>query len=184
MRAVTSMLTVSLLVPLAALSAQEQPPVEAGSRIRVTAPTVGADELVGMCVEVDATRLRVQAEEQASPLTISLTDVTRLEVSQGRKSNALAGLGIGFLGGAAIGAVLGSAAGREEGGPETLCTGDKTECAVFGAAVGGVAFGAIGAGIGALAKTERWEEVPLDRLRVSIVPLRDGRFALGLSVRF
>jgi hypothetical protein len=45
----------------------------------------------------------------------------------------------------------------------------------------GVAFGG---GIGAVYKTDRWEEVPLDRLRVSIVPLRDGRLGFGLEVRF
>ncbi len=33
-------------------------------------------------------------------------------------------------------------------------------------------------------KTERWKQVPLDRLRVSVVPQRDGRFALGFSVAF
>ncbi len=31
---------------------------------------------------------------------------------------------------------------------------------------------------------DRWQEVPLDRLRVSVAPQRDGRFGLGLSVRF
>jgi hypothetical protein len=55
-------------------------------------------------------------------------------------------------------------------------------------AIGALAFGAagglVGLGIGALAKSERWEEVSLDRLQVRIVSLRDGRFALGLSVRF
>ena len=54
--------------------------------------------------------------------------------------------------------------------------------------IGGAGLGALGAGIGAivgaLIKTDRWEEVPLDRLRVSFVPQRGGRFALGLSVRF
>ena len=49
-------------------------------------------------------------------------------------------------------------------------------------AVGAVGAG-IGAGIGALSKTDKWEEVPLDQLRVSIVPRRDG-FALGFSVAF
>ena len=31
---------------------------------------------------------------------------------------------------------------------------------------------------------ERWKQVPLDRLRVSVVPQPDGRFALGFSVAF
>jgi len=32
-------------------------------------------------------------------------------------------------------------------------------------------------------KTDRWEEVPLDQLRVSFMPRRDG-FVLGFTVAF
>ena len=42
----------------------------------------------------------------------------------------------------------------------------------------------IGGLIGAFVKTDRWEAVPLDQLRVSVVPQRGGRFALGLSISF
>jgi MFS family permease len=107
---------------------------------------------------------------------LPLASVTRLEVSRGRKSHTLIGLGIGFIGGAAIGGLV--ATGFDEGG------GDWGNYFLVGAAIGGAAFGAIGAGIGALVKSDRWEEVPLDQLRVSLVPQRDGRFALGLSVSF
>ena len=52
----------------------------------------------------------------------------------------------------------------------------------------GLAGGLLGAGVGAVIgwaiKTERWEEVPLDRLQLNMVPLRDGGFALGVSVTF
>jgi hypothetical protein len=115
-------------------------------------------------------------------MTISLTDVTRLEVSQGRKSNALKGLLIGSLVGVPIGAVLGFVESESSGEP--LCTGSTVACAAVGAAAVGVVGGLVGLGIGAVSKSERWEEVPLDRLRVNIVPQRDGRFALGLSVEF
>ena len=182
MRSILSLAVVPLLIPLQFTSAQQVPPIETGSRIRVTAPALGVDKLVGTSVEADATRIRVQADDQAAPMTISLTDVTRLEVSQGRKSNALKGLGIGALIGAPIGAVLGVLA--SEGSGENLCTGTTVACAAVGAAAVGVAGALVGLGVGALIKSERWEEVPLDRLRVNIVPLRDGRFALGLSVAF
>jgi len=54
---------------------------------------------------------------------------------------------------------------------------------------GGMAAGALlgtvtGLVVGTITSGERWEEVPLDQLQVSFVPQRDGRFALGLSVRF
>ncbi len=42
----------------------------------------------------------------------------------------------------------------------------------------------MGAMTGSFIKADRWEEVPLDQLRVSFAPERDGRFAFGLSVAF
>jgi hypothetical protein len=42
----------------------------------------------------------------------------------------------------------------------------------------------LGAVIGSFVKYEEWEEVPFDQVRVSLAPQRDGRFTLGLSVRF
>jgi hypothetical protein len=53
-----------------------------------------------------------------------------------------------------------------------------------GFVVGGLGGALIGALIGSASKTDRWQEVPLDRLRVSLGPQRDGRFGLGASVRF
>ena len=47
-------------------------------------------------------------------------------------------------------------------------------------AIGGLAGGIAGNFI----KTERWEEILLERLRVSLAPQGDGGFALGFSVRF
>ncbi len=178
MRSILSLAVLPLLVPLQNITAQQAPPIETGSRIRVTAPALGFDKLVGTSVEADATRIRVQVDDQAAPMTISLTDVTRLEVSQGRKSNAVKGLLIGSIVGVPIGGLVAMQFDEEGGDP------GPGEYFLFGAVVGGAAFGAIGAGIGALVKTERWDDVPLDRLRVNIVPLRDGRFALGLSVEF
>jgi len=102
--------------------------------------------------------------------------VIRLEVFDGTRSNWLPGMGIGFLAGAAIGATAGGfwrSCTIEWG---SLCTATG---AVTGATLGLIA----GLTIGAAITTDRWEEVPLDRLRMSLTPRRDG-FALGLSVRF
>ena len=48
---------------------------------------------------------------------------------------------------------------------------------VVGFALGGAVAGAL------LMRGERWEGIPLDQLRVSLPPQRDG-IALGVSVRF
>ena len=48
----------------------------------------------------------------------------------------------------------------------------------------GLAGGVAGGITGFFIKTDLWEEVPLERLRVSLTPQLDGGFALGFSVRF
>ncbi len=48
--------------------------------------------------------------------------------------------------------------------------------------------GGLGAGVGFLVgnfvMVDSWVDVPLERLRVSLGPQRDGRFGFGASVRF
>ncbi len=99
----------------------------------------------------------------------------------GSGPSARKGAGNGFLIGGAIGFVLGLASGDDPPGWFSFTAGEK-------AAIGAVAFGFIGAVIGSIAGAaspgDRWEEVPLDRLRVSFRPQRDGRFAFGASVKF
>ena len=120
--------------------------------------------------------LEVQGEEGSQ--RFSVASVTRLDVSRGRKSHALLGAGIGFAAGA-LGAVVFCKV--VEKGSCDLTDDDITlEAALITGAIGGVAAGIAGHFI----KTDRWEEVPLERLRVSLTPQRDGRFALGFSVRF
>ncbi len=187
MRAVTCLLTVVSLVPSATLSAQVPPPLEPGQRVRVTArDSIGQPRgrLVGMVVTVTAENIVV--EQRGDQLTIPREVVTRLEVSRGRKSNVGKGAAFGFLGGAGLGALLGAVVGASAQRGD-FCQRDSG-CAGEYALIGGAAFGVLGAGIGAIvgaaSKTDRWEEVPLDRLSVGFAPQRDGRFALGLSVRF
>ena len=95
--------------------------------------------------------------------------------------NSLKGAGMGFLIGAGAGAGLGALAGANsclyEGNP---C---PAELAVAGAIIIGGGAAVLGATIGALAG-HHWNEIPLDRIRVRVVPQRDGRFRLGLSVAF
>ena len=63
------------------------------------------------------------------------------------------------------------------------CSDNEAGRIIGGAAVGSLVGALLGAGIGAFITTELWEEVPLDRLRVSVTPLHDG-LTVGLSVRF
>jgi len=93
------------------------------------------------------------------------------------------GAGIGFAAGALVGLVhcSGDAGGFSDAGTCDLYGDDLTLWVAFViGAMGGLAGGITGYFI----KTDSWEEVPLERVRVSLAPQRDGGFALGFSVRF
>ena len=153
------------------IAAQEQL-VFPGERVRVTAPDCALRGQVATLRAIRADTLVLETTE------CPMASVTRLDVSRGQKSHGRNGAAIGFP----AGAVLAFA----------YCqVGDKTGCEVLGNdATLGIAliFGGVGVLVGAIVghaiKTDRWEEVPLERLRVSLAPQRDGRFALGFSVRF
>ncbi|UCG87455.1 MAG: hypothetical protein JSW71_02610 [Gemmatimonadota bacterium] len=83
---------------------------------------------------------------------------------------------IGFFGGAVIGGVVGAIAR-----PRDIDFAEE-DAVLLGAGF----FGLIGYGVGTLVSytVSKWQEVPLDRLRVSLAPQRDGRLGLGLSVSF
>ena len=153
------------------IAAQE--PLASGSRVRVTAPECG---LSGQAATFRALRADTLVLETTE---CPLASVTRLDVSRGQKSHALLGAGIGLAAGA-LGAVVFCEV-VEKGGCELAYDDNATlKAALIVSAIGAVAGGIVGYFI----KTDRWEEVPLERLRVSLAPQGDGGFALGFSVRF
>ncbi len=182
MRSFTFLVAVLAVTPLTRVTAQEPPPVKVGDRVRVSHDCTyrgtqrRCQEDRGTLDAVKADSIVLSAEKDQSRMVILIASVTRLRVVRGQKSHWAAGVGIGFLTGFTTGAVL---AAQEPGG----CS-ESQGCTIpfglfFGA--GGALIGGV---IGALIKSDRWEEVPLDQLRVSFAPQRDGRFAFGLSVRF
>jgi len=177
MRAVVSVLSLSVLVPLTPLSAQAQPTIEPGTRVRITVPDAGLDMRTGTWLGVSEGAFDFVPDGQSSDTgKIQLASVTSLEVSGGHKSRWLPGLLLGFVGGAAVGAVLGYNADIEDMA--------KEHGAALLAAPGAVLGAGMGALIGSQIKSERWEEIPLDRLRVQPVATRDARFGITASVRF
>jgi hypothetical protein len=107
--------------------------------------------------------------------------VSAVGAALGGGKNAVKGGVRGFLIGAVPGAAFG--AWMSNRGSESLIGCQDGCIAAWTVVMGGVGAG-IGAIVGALTNTERWEKVPLDRLRVSFPPQRDGRFALGLTYSF
>ncbi len=192
MRAVTLILAVLLLAPSGNLQAQLRP----GQRVRFTAPGVFSATGAVTVVAVGTDTLVVRGESNTWRVPIGA--MTKLEGNWGRKPNtatgALVGLLVGLVAGSVTGQVIGAktheceselmfASCMTDGGTSGDVAGQLLAGA-WGSAVGAAVGAAFGALIGASIKTERWEEVPLDRLRVSFAPQRDGRFALAASVRF
>ncbi len=173
-----ALLSVGLLtfVPHGAGVAQQpRIPIHRGQLVRLTAPDLGFNRQTAVFRMLRNDTLVVAVRDSAVHCPVA--SVTGLDVSRGQRSWAGVGALFGAVGGAGLGVVLGV------GVLAPLCEEDRGTCT--GATVGGGAL--LGAFLGGLAaqgvKSERWEEVPLERLRMTVARHLDG-LALGLSVRF
>ena len=156
--------------------------IDPGDRVRVTAPSLDLDKDVGTVAALVADTFVVELEDQADALDVPLSEVTRLEVHQGHKSRAGTGALIGAGAGAATGVTV---ALVDCAGDECHLDGsDVTGAVVLVLGAGGALAGAgLGALIGAAIKTDRWELVPLDRIRVGRSPAAPDGVAVSVTLR-
>ncbi len=132
-----------------------RPVVAPGARVRVTAPLMAPEPLVGTVLKLDADTIFLTGVAlRRGKVAVPVASVKRLEVSRGRSSLALQFAVIGFIAGAWIGA---NAVENQ-----SFYSIDEPLATLAGVAVvGGVAGAVVGSAIG----SEQWEVVPLDRLR-------------------
>ena len=161
------------------LEAQEQ--VTVGALVRITAPSISKDRLVGTVIATTADTFMLRPMRQAEPLAIPLASVTNLEVSKGKKRSIGKGALIGLLVGASTGAILGAALYEDC----EICdiSVNRSDWAFFAGGVFGLGGTVVGALRGAR-RTDQWQEIPLDRIRVSILPQPQGGLMLSASVAF
>ena len=183
MRSVTFLIAVLAATPLASAGAQEPFPIKVGDTVRVSHDCVSrCREDKGTVGAVEADSIVLSAEQGQLRVVILLTSVSRLSVVRGQKSHWVTGA---IVGGVALGtatAIAVISVCDPWGTSEPVCsvtTGGIVALTAAGAAVGA----AIGAGIGSLVKSDRWEDVPLDQLRVSLVPHGRG-LLVGISAAF
>jgi hypothetical protein len=181
MRHATILVAILAFTPLASATAQVS--IRPGERVRVTHLW---GKSVGTFLAWKSDTLVFQSN--GDTLSVPAGLVTRLDVRRGRKTNTGKGAGIGFVLGSFTGAAI-LLATYEECVPRGAwsCIGPDFGsgfAAATGALIGGLGGVLFGAIIGSAIKTDRWREVPLHRLRVSLAPQRDERFGLGLSVEF
>jgi hypothetical protein len=134
-----------------------------GTRVRISASDVSSDRLVGEVSSLGDDTVALVLDETNALQPVPLASVERIEV---------------------VVAVPMLSEDCGEGAFSGLCDASKA-----GAVMLIPTFGGIGAIAGWLVgmpffKFERWRKVPLDRLRVSVAPQRDGRLALAASISF
>jgi hypothetical protein len=172
MRRPIAILIAALLVPQL-VSSQTLTP---GSRVRVSHPFAGIR--TGTVVALTPDTLEMRLGEDSVSVHLPLVEVTRLEVSRGKRRH-MSDAAVGLVVGAAVGAVAGYATGDNDCSHEFICF-DRSATA----AIGGIFFGGLGGVIGlvkGVIPTETWERVPLQARRVSLVAAPSGR---GGGLRF
>jgi hypothetical protein len=134
---------------------------------------------VGPLRTFDSQALTVSSDAPSGYDTLARASITRLEISRGRRGHARTGL--------LLGAVLGLAAvALRDLGCEPDCGEDKPSGGFIAAAVGGGAL--LGAGIGAVVRSERWEPLPWavgPARRAQVQPVASpAGLGLRVSLRF
>ncbi len=127
-------------------------------------------------MQMDDESLVVSADDRI-PVRVSRQEITRIEVSTGRKRQWLKGLMIG----AVIGAVTGAYAELQPRGSSFGFGYESRGEAVAGDAL---LLGLLGAGIPGLFKADRWSAVPLDRVRLSLARTQGRGVRLSVSMGF
>ena len=178
------------------LAAQGTDSLVLGQRIRVTPRAAHADAYVGELVGLEAGRLTVRRDSMRTE-SLAPGEIRRLELSRGMGTGARTGSRIGAAAGFVAGLVAGFGT-RPRGSPcrshasflgiipdlDLRCVGTIAKD-VGWVALLGIGGGGAGAGLGALIglpfHAERWKRVPLDHIRLQVVPQAGG---LSVSLGF
>ncbi|TLY54392.1 MAG: hypothetical protein E6K55_05775 [Gemmatimonadetes bacterium] len=153
-------IALSLGLPLGAVRAQDSVPLAPGARIRVSTPTPDCEELstafchrrsvTGTLTSIDSLNI-VLRDDHGAVVNVPRVAGTRLDLSTspgacGRNRGECVGLG--FLGGAAAGALVGFASVEAQGGAkacqENLCELIYWFTIPIGAVVGAIVGGVVG----------------------------------------
>jgi hypothetical protein len=178
-------IALAIIMPTAAaLGVAQVPTIPAGTRVRVAAQPNG---LTGTVKSQSVDSIAVETTD--SVRTVPLAWVSRIEVSRGvsHLDGGIRGMKIGGLGlGGTVAALLIAA---YVASPDNNCNG-ADECLDPAAAMlilvpaATILGGATGFVIGSLVGAEHWDRVYPVPARVSILPARNGRTLIGLSIGF
>ena len=148
----------------------------AGSRVRLL---VGPEpvELQGVVLNVDDKNLTL-APDARVPVKVRLDAIERLEVSVGRKRNALRGLVIGGVSMGLLGLTF--SVDPEDCGSDSANFCSRAEAVGAGALTGAL----LGSVIGGLIQTEQWMPLGVEVQRPTLTGNRNGAAEVALSFAF
>ena len=169
-----TLVAVTLLAPAAGAGAQESAPprppvpppfqIPSGTKVRLSStalPGGVVEGRVGSSTD-EALGLVLPGPADApfgTPVLVPRSSVTRLQVSVGYRRYTLHGAALGALAGAAAGAAWEvDPATCDSYSSDTFCSRGEA------VAIGALSFAAIGALVGHLVKTERWQNVSVEAL--------------------
>jgi hypothetical protein len=167
-------LTVGSALPAVGQGVDAAPP---GTRVRVMARGITARPLVGVVNDWQPDALVIRSIEHPTTMRIPLPALTRLDVSQGRRSHWVRGGAIGLVTGLAASGLFLAAFCSD---PDTSCHADTVGKVT---AIFGLPPTMIGLGIGLAIRSERWERVPLPSGRAAGLD-DEHRVAAALHVPF
>jgi hypothetical protein len=138
-----------LLVPGGVAFSQAPDSTLVRKRARIYAPTVQPEPLIGRVLARDSVTLVLRPDFTTNDVPVAFSAIRKMELSRGHQRGwwALAGFGVGLVGGVAVGSVI---ADNDHG------TSGGANLAPVGAALVGMIAGPI---IGAVAAPERWRPV-------------------------
>jgi hypothetical protein len=166
-----------LLIGIGTGTAAAQPtgdsPLQIGDRIRIKTPS-SSSAIKGTLVAADDVGLTLAPEgRDTSHRKFARSEIAKVEVVRGKKSHWLAGAVAGAAGGLVLTALYCGNGWCDESG----------EWAGSAAFFGGIG-AAGGALVGVLIRTDRWQDVPSEGLKVGVRPMRGRGLALTLRLSF
>lgn len=155
--------------------------ISPGDRVRVHA--AGQRSIVGTLQSLDETALVLKPAGGGDLVTVNRAGVRGIDLSQ-RRSRKGRGALIGLVAGAGAGAAVGSLMVSDCSELEFLCLYPR-EARDSYIAVSAIGFGLLGGVLGAVvAPGEKWDPVPGDRVRVTVLTGRPRAVGLGVSITF
>jgi len=162
--------------------AQDHTVLTAGARVKLITPRLDASQQTVTVISAGADSVEFRSEAYPVTRTLSLSEISAVEVRTYGERPFLRNMMIG----GALGGTLGAIAAAEAYKECEQCwfyESSRSKDAMGGALLGGLAGVIGGLAVAAVQRGERWTRIPLNA-NVALVPTANGRFAFTLTRGF